>query len=961
MKQGDIIHGFVIRRAREIAAIGAHLYEMEHIKSGAELAFLDRDDVNKSFGISFKTLPEDDTGVFHIMEHSVLCGSKKFPLKEPFVDLLKSSLKTYLNAMTYNDKTVYPVASRNDRDFYNLIDVYMDAVLNPIALTDERVFRQEGWHYELDEGGNLCYNGVVYNEMKGAYSSPDNLAEEELMNMLFPRSPYSRDSGGNPKNIPELTYEGFCAAHARFYNPSNAQIFLDGSVKLDEILPLLDSYLAKYENRRSATEISLPPHTPGERREVEYEISRSEDEDGKCRIFLAGRSCPYDDVKRNLALSTLALALAGSNEAPLKRALLDSGLCEDVSLQVSDGLLCGFYELDIYNVKREKVDTVIGLVKEMLTKVYKNGLDKERLRALFNSAEFKHRERDFGSMPKGLVFGLTMLDTWLWGGDPAAGLDLTSVFAELRQEIDGDYFEELLHDTFIKEEPVTLLLTPSRTLGERREAEEAKMLAEIKAKMTKEELSRVAAEASALKEWQARDDSPEALATLPTLKITDVDPTSEKLPTKFTEPLGRPCYEFTAPTSGITYLDLYFDVTDLTADELLLLPTLSALYKNVPTEHYSVAELKNLLLSRLGNLSINPVSLSTVDGTPRAYMNLSVCALDECRGDVLALLPEVLYTSRLADKRELRTIVSQSKLGAEEAFISAGHAQALSRASAYFLPVAAIEENLSGYEQYAFISALDKSFDAECDGLIERLIALADRIFRRERLTVISTVQDGDEDFYRELISAVKDGGNESAPSPVTALGKRNEGIVIPSQVSYAVTATDALCGRETDGSQMVVRSIISYSHLWNSVRVRGGAYGAGLVPRRNGTLAYYSYRDPSPRRSVDCYAESGEFLRKFVESGEPIEKLIIGALGDYDTLTTPRSAGSKAGVNALRGWTPEMEDEFRYRLLHTDRDDLLRAAELLERAADAPGVCIIGPASALDSCADLLKARLEL
>ena len=961
MKQGDIIHGFTVRRVREIAAIGAHLYEMEHMKSGAELAFLDRDDVNKSFGISFKTLPEDDTGVFHIMEHSVLCGSEKFPLKEPFVDLLKSSLKTYLNAMTYNDKTVYPVASRNDRDFYNLIDVYMDAVLNPTALTDERVFRQEGWHYELDEDGALCYNGVVYNEMKGAYSSPDNLAEEELMNMLFPHSPYSRDSGGNPKNIPELTYEGFCAAHKRFYNPSNAQIFLDGRVKLDEILPLLDSYLAKYDNNRSATEISLPPHTPGERREVEYEISRSEDEDGKCRIFLAGRTCPYDDVKRALALNTLALALAGSNEAPLKRALLDSGLCEDVSLQVSDGLLCGFYELDIYNVKREKVDTVIGLVKEMLTKVYKNGLDKERLRALFNSAEFKHRERDFGSMPKGLVFGLTMLDTWLWGGDPAAGLDLTSAFAELRQEIDGGYFEELLHDTFIKEEPVTLLLTPSGTLGERREAEEAKRLAEIKAKMTKEELSRVAAEASALKEWQAREDSPEALATLPTLKITDVDPTSERLPTEFTEPLGRPCYEFTAPTSGITYLDLYFDVTDLTADELLLLPTLSALYKNVPTEHYSVAELKNLLLSRLGNLSINPVSLSTVDGTPRAYMNLSLSALDECRGDVLALLPEVLYTSRLADKRELRTIVSQSKLGAEEAFISAGHAQALSRASAYFLPVAAIEENLSGYEQYSFISALDKSFDAECDGLIERLIDLADRIFRRERLTVVATVQCGDEGFYRELISAIKDGGSESAPSPVTALGKRNEGILIPSQVSYAVTATDALCGRETDGSQMVVRSIISYSHLWNSVRVRGGAYGAGLVPRRNGTLAYYSYRDPSPRRSVDCYAESGEFLRKFVESGEPIEKLIIGALGDYDTLTTPRSAGSKAGVNALRGWTPEMEDEFRYRLLHTDRDDLLRAAELLERAADDPGVCIIGPASALDSCADLLKARLEL
>ena len=961
LEKDNLIHGFEVKRVREIAAIEAHLVEMEHKKSGAKLVFIDRNDANKSFGISFKTLPDDDTGVFHIMEHSVLCGSDKFPLKEPFVDLLKSSLKTFLNAMTFNDKTVYPVASRNDRDFYNLVDVYMDAVLHPLALKDERVFRQEGWHYEVTEAGDLCYNGVVYNEMKGAYSSPDDVASEEIMKMLFPDSPYARDSGGNPAYIPELTYEGFCAAHAKFYNPSNAQILLDGRVNLDEILPLLDSYLKDYENKPVNYEISLPDYTPGKRVEVEYEISQSEDEEGKCRIFLAGRTCPFDDVEKALALNTISLALAGSNEAPLKRALLDSGLCEDVSLHVHDGLYHGFFELDIYNVKREKVDTVIELAKETLTKVYKNGLDKDRLHALFNSAEFKHRERDYGSMPKGLIFGLTMLDTWLWDGDPAAGLDLTDSFAKLRASIDKGYFEELLHEVFIKNAPVELLLVPSKTLGQRREAEVAAHLAEIKSKMTADELARIAEETAALKAWQAREDSPEAIATLPTLSASDIDPKAERVPTELTAVSGVPCYSFTLPTSGITYLDLYFDASDLTADELLLLPTLTTLFKNVKTENYSVSGLKNKLLSELGNLSFNPISIPTVSGEAKAYIVVNGSALDEKRRELLELIPEIIYTSDLADKTELRRIISQSKISAEEAFIGAGHAQALTRASAYIMPAAAIDEHLSGYEQYAYISKLDKSFDAEIDELTNKISAIADKIFRRERMTLAITSQSDAADFRDSLIAAIKDGGQAAGASPIAPLGKKNEGIAIPSQVSYAVTVSDAFVGHETNGSRMVVRSIISYSHLWNAVRVLGGAYGSGLVATRNGRLIYYSYRDPSPRRSIGCYADSAEFLRKFAESGESIEKFIIGALGDYDTLTTPRTAGSKAGVNALSGWTPDMEDELRRSLLATDKAALLAMADLLESAAKDPAICIVGPASALDTCSDILDGRIEL
>ena len=959
-KVGDTIHGFTVKRARELCEIDAKLIEMEH-SSGAELAFLERQDSNKSFGISFKTLPEDDTGVFHILEHSVLCGSEKFPLKEPFVDLLKSSLKTFLNAMTYNDKTVYPVASRNDRDFYNLVDVYMDAVLHPLAITDERVFRQEGWHYELSDSGELSYNGVVYNEMKGAYSSPDGVAEEQIMQMLFAGSPYAKDSGGSPSAIPELSFEGFRAAHAKFYNPSNAQIFLDGEVNLDEILSLLDSYLAPYPKNKTELRFTLPDYTPGQRRETEYEISQSEDEEGKCRVFLAGRTCGYSEIEKTLALTTLATALAGSNEAPLKRALLESGLCEDVNLNINDGLFCGFYELEIYNVKRENIDTVIDLTKKTLTKVYKNGIDKARLEALFNSAEFRHREKDFGSMPKGLIFGLSMLDTWLWGDDPAAPLLLTDTFGRLRAKINEGYFEELLREIFINCEPSVLTLVPSRTLGLRREAEERERLAKIKENMSENELSKISEESRALKEWQAREDSADALASLPTLSLRDIIPDAEKIPTEEYSILGRRAMSFAIPTSAITYLDLYFDVSDLSPEELMLLPTLCSLYKNLATEHYSSSELRNLILSELGNLSFNPIALPHTDSTPHAYMTVSGSALDEKRYEIMRLFSEIVYTSRLDDKTELRRAVSQGKLSAEEALLSAGHAQALSRAAAYTSASASIDEYLSGYEQYVFLAELDKGFDEHADHIIELLTALADQIFCRERLFATSTSGSHDESFLKDVVLSVRDDGRSAGACEILPLGKRNEGIAIPSQVSYAVCAQNLLDGAPSRGYHLVCRSIISYAHLWNSVRVLGGAYGAGLVIRRGGIVGFYSYRDPSPRRSVNCYGESGSFLRRLAESGESLEKFIIGAFGDYDVLSTPRSAGSKAGVNALRGWTEQMENSFRREILETDAQDLIETAGLLDKLTPASGVCIIGPESTLDSCSDILDARLGL
>lgn len=960
MKQGDKLHGFEVTRVRKIDEIDSVLCEMEH-GCGAKLAFIDRPDTNKSFAITFKTLPEDDTGVFHILEHSVLCGSDKFPVKEPFVELLKSSLKTFLNAMTYNDKTVYPVASRNDKDFYNLVDVYMDAVLNPRALKNENIFRQEGWHYELSEEGTLSYNGVVYNEMKGAYSSADSVADEELMQMLFPDSPYSKDSGGNPKFIPSLTYEEFVEAHRRFYNPSNSLIFLDGSVKLDEILPLLDSYLSKYENKRTVLNLELADYTPGARREAEYEISPDESEDGKCRVYLAGRTSAFDDKERGVALGILRTALAGSNESPLKRGLLESGLCEDVNLRINDGLLCGFYDLEICNVKRENIDTVIVLVKDLLTKVYKDGLDRERLYAIFNSAEFKNREKDFGSLPKGLVFGLSMLDTWLWDGDPADTLTLTDTFSTLRKKVEDGYFERLLSEYFLESEPVVLALIPSKTLGARRDAEEKAILEKIKSSMSNEELEKIRADAAALKAWQSAEDSPEALASLPTLTLADVDAAPEHVPTDTEEILGCTSFNYRLSTSGITYLELFFDASDLSTDELLLLPTLTSLYKNVATAKGSATSLQNRILSELGTLSFNAVSLADTAGAPKVYLQVSASSLEEKADMMTELILEVIYTSDLSDRRALKNAIAQSKLATEDAFITSGHVQAINRAAAYTSAAAMADEYLSGYDQFAFLKSADADFDAVAEGISAKLHGIKEKLFRRERLTVAVTSSSSELDFIKKLISSIKDGGTIAGCSEIQPLGIKNEGILIPSQVSYAAAADNILPNEKPTGAQIVARSIVSYAHLWNTVRVQGGAYGAGLVVRKNGFLAFYSYRDPSPRRTLDCYAGSGDFLRSFIESREPLEKFIIGAFGDYDTLTTPRSAGARAAVNAIRGWTEDMEKRFREEIVAATDESILHVAELLDKVTEKAAVCVIGPESALSSCSDVLKARLEI
>jgi len=960
MKKDDVLYGFKVKRVRELAEIDAVLCEMEH-GCGAKLAFIDRTDANKSFAITFKTLPEDDTGVFHIMEHSVLCGSDKFPLKEPFVELLKSSLKTFLNAMTYNDKTVYPVASRNDKDFYNLVDVYMDAVLNPAALRNENVFRQEGWHYEFSEEGELTYNGVVYNEMKGAYSSADNIAEEELMKLLYPNSPYSKDSGGNPKFIPDLTYEKFKEAHARFYNPSNSLIFLDGGVNLDEILPLLDSYLSKYENKSSELSINLSDCEPGSIREVEYEISPEEDETGKCRVYLAGRTCPFDDKERGVALGILRAALAGTNESPLKRALLESGLCEDVNLLINDGLYHNFYEIEICNIKRENIDTVTALVKETLTKVYKNGLDKGRLHAIFNSVEFKNREKDFGSMPKGLVFGLSMLDTWLWGGDPADALTLTDTFSALRGKIESGYFEELLCEYFLKDEPVKLLLIPSKTLAQKRAEEERGILKKIKDSLSEEEIRKIKSDTDSLKLWQAEEDTPEALSTLPTLALSDINTSPESIPQKSLRLHGTSAHLYKLSTSGISYVELFFDASDFTEEELLLLPTLSQLYKNVRTEKSTPRELQNRILSELGTLSFNPIALSDVDGNLKIYLQVSASSLDENKNQIVSLLEEILYTSDVSDKKELKNAVAQGKIAAEDAFISAGHVQAICRASACTSAVSAADEHLTGYEQYMFLKRHDKAFDVLYEHLASNLRSVAKKLFTRERLTIALTSSSPDESFIEMLVLRLKSDGSYPKEAKIKPFGINNEGISIPSQVSYAASADNLLFYENPCGSQMVARSIISYAHLWNAVRVQGGAYGAGLVVRRSGALSFYSYRDPSPRRTLDCYAKSGEYLRQMAKSGEPLDKFIIGTYGDYDLLTTPRSAGAREAVNTIRGWDAEAERAFREEIVNTTPADLIRIADLLDTVAKRGAVCVIGPKSALDSCRDRLDRVLEL
>ena len=954
MNVNDLIFGFRVVEQREVADIAATMWRMVYEKNGAELVYLDRKDENKSFAISFKTIPTDDTGVFHIIEHSVLCGSQMFPSKDPFVELLKGSMQTFLNAMTFNDKTMYPVSSRNERDFLNLVDVYMDAVLHPMMREKKEIFLQEGWHYELDEqSGALSYKGVVFNEMKGAYSSVDEVMSEEIMKALYPDVCYGKDSGGDPRYIPDLTYEQFVASHAKYYHPSNARIVLDGTMNLETVLERLSFFLESYDRLELPEENLLQPTVAPIHRRGSYELSEQESEEGKVRAAYAYAAARFDDPMRILALSCITEALAGTNEAPLKKALLDGSLCEDASFSLLDGIAEPSLILELRNTTEENLELLTARARAVFEDAVTCGIDRTRLVAALNSMEFRLAERDYGSLPKGLVFAITMMESWLYGGDPMQNLALSDTLNALRASLDTDYYEKLLAEVVLDNERTgSVVLTPSKTLAAERLADERARLDAARAAMSDEDLAALRAENAALLTWQSEEDTPEILATLPTLTLEDIPASVEALPTEELTLCDTKVLSHPIATSGIDYLTLRFLATDVSPAQYSSLSLLTFLLRSLATERHSALELENEISTYLGHMSFSAEVVPTdAHGEALAlYLTASVSALEKNREYVLDLLPEVLYETLFDDKEQIHNLIRQQKLALEESFSGGGHQAALARASAYVTPAGCVSEFLNGYEYFRWLKDFEESFDERFDAEREVLEDLLHRLVDRERL-LLSHTGAFSEEFVTELLWCFPAVGIKPvATFSFPTMGALREGIRIPSQVSYAVRVTADPA--PLYGPFMVARNILSFEYLWNEIRVKGGAYGAGFIARRGGALAYYSYRDPSASRSLDVYRGAGDFLRSFADGLDAIPvKFIIGAVAAQDPLRTPRQMGMQADANYLTGFTYEDECRMRREMLATTPADLLRIADRLDAMNEEDAVCVVGAGEKLEEC----------
>ncbi len=959
MKQMEQTHGFTVTEIRPLTELKGEMYRLTHDKTGLELVWLKREEENKTFGIAFETLPWNDTGVFHILEHSVLCGSDRYPVKEPFVELMKNSMNTFLNAMTFPDKTVYPISSRNDKDFLNLMRVYLDAVFYPLIYGKPEIFHQEGWHYEFDGDSRPSYKGVVFNEMKGAFADADQLLNHQMNQLLFPDNCYQYESGGDPARIPDLSYEEFLDSHRRFYAPSNGYVFLDGDLDIDTVLQILDEeYLQKFDK----TERIAPPRPQepvnGGLREVEYELSAEEDEEGHVRMAWGNVIGSFQEREKLVAVQILAEALCGNNQSPLCKAILSEGLAEDVLMQPQDGVLQTWVQLEVQNLKEEDRDRVKQVVFDTLARQADDGIDRELLLAVMTNIEFRMRERDFGTMPQGLVLGFQALESWLYGGDPAANLEVGDLFHILKEKMEQGYFEQLIREVFL-ENPHTcqVVLVPSHQAGEKRNALEAKRLAQEEAAWDAGTKQGLLDSQQRLEQWQASEDSPEDLAKLPTLTLADIPREPEFLPIEETRIAGIPVLLHQVDSNGILYVKLYFDVFGYNEEELSALSMMCALYGKLSTRSHSVEELTNMARLRCGQMSFSLASFGQEgkNDTCNTKLCVSFSCLEEHLEEALQLVEELLTETRYEAEQDVLDLIRQNRQQMFQGIVMSGSMIALGRLAAQKNLAGVAAECTGGFAFYQWLKKQDDNWDWK--PLKQQFEAFSKEIIGKNRLIVSVT---GAADTYAKAVAeqaaaAFLDCQAAERQQRLKVWDKVNEGIVIPADISFAAAGGDLLGhGGHYTGDLPLAARMISLAYLWNVIRVQGGAYGTGLAVRETGLAACYSYRDPSAARSLEYYQKAADFLRDFCGEGTDLTGFIIGAVSDASPLMTPRMKGGASDSFYFRGITWERRCKLRQELLDASTEGLLRIADQLRVALAEGSVCVIGAKQQLEACQGL-------
>ena len=965
--QIEQLQTYTVLEKREIKELNSVSYLLRHNKTGARVALLSNDDNNKVFYIGFRTPPKDSTGVAHIVEHTVLCGSDKFPVKDPFIELAKGSLNTFLNAMTYPDKTVYPVASCNDKDFQNLMDVYLDAVFHPNIYHEEKIFRQEGWHYEMENAEDaLTINGVVYSEMKGAYSSPDDVLWREIMNSLYPHTAYAVESGGDPDVIPELTYEDFLAFHQKYYHPSNSYIYLYGDMDMAEKLQYIDEeYLSSYDallvDSMPGTE---PAFTGMVTVEKEYPIMESESEKDNTYLAYNISLGEQPDRKFCYGFSTLVDVLCMMPGAPVKQALLDAGIGTDLNCAYDTGVRQPYFSMIAKNANAEQKEEFIRVVDDTLAKLVRDGLDQKAIRANLNNSEFKYREADFGSYPKGLMYGLQMLETWLYDESrPFENVELLDTFRELKQAAGTSYYEDLIREYLISNSHKSVVVVrPAKGLTGIKEKKLEQELAEKKAAMSEEEIRCIVRETEELRQDQEEPSRREDLEKIPLLSRGDMKREAVPYQNEEKDVDGTVLLYHDVFTNGIGYLRFMFDLRQVPEELFPYVGILKTVLGLVNTEQYSYSELYNEINLQTGGIApaVNTYTDARDLSKYTATLDLKVKVLYENLPQAFALAEEILTRSDYTDMKRLFELVAEARSCKQADMMSAGHTLAAGRALSYLSRPAMVMEHMNGIPFYRLLEDLEKNFDVRKEELADCLQRVVSCIFRPENLMVDYTAQPegltGIEALVRNMKGSLYTGpveGKGYAPEPV----RKNEGFMTSAQIQYVCRAGNYVKkGLPYNGALKVLRVLMGYDYLWTQVRVKGGAYGCMCSFGRSGDSYFVSYRDPNLQNTIEVYEKAADYIADFEADERTMTQYIIGAVSEMDQPMTPAMKGTYSLTGYMTHYPYEKIQQNRDELLAADAHTIRGLSEYIRAFMDEDCLCVVGNEEKIKGNKDLFE-----
>ena len=929
-------------------------YMLRHKKTGARLILIENDDENKVFSIAFRTPPANSTGVPHILEHSVLCGSREFPLKDPFVELVKGSLNTFLNAMTYPDKTCYPVASCNDQDFQNLMHVYLDAVFYPNIYKKEEIFRQEGWSYHLEnKEGPLTYNGVVYNEMKGAFSSPDEVLDRQIKSSLFPDNTYGVESGGDPENIPELSYEEFLNFHRTYYHPSNSYIYLYGNMDMEEKLRFIDEkYLSAFDALAVDSRIlEQAPFSQVKDLEEEYPVAENEVEEDNTYLsfnMVVGNAM---DSMLGVAFDVLDYALLSAPGAPLKKALLDAQIGKDIYGSYDDGVLQPFFSIVAKGAKTSQKEEFVSTIRKCLQDIVKNGVDKKAILAGINYMEFRYREADFGSYPKGLMYGLDILGSWLYDDEnPFAQVKLLAIYDRLKEAVNEGYFEEIIRKWLLDNTHGTILtLIPKRGLAAKREKDLEEMLEKYRSSLSDAELEELVRKTKALEAYQESEENPEDLECIPMLKRSDIRREVEGFSNEELAVDDSLFLYQDVCTNGIGYVNVMFEIRDMEVEKVHYLGLLKSVLGYVDTKDYTYGQLFNEINARTGGIQCG-VDVFDKANDPEVFRTMFTIrgkALYSQMDFLFQMMGEILNTSRLTDIKRLREIIGELKSRGQASLIGAGHQTAVLRGSSYASPMAKFQDEMAGVGYYKFVEDLDKNFQEKKEEIVAGLLNAVEEIIRPDSFMVSYTGERESVEQIQKLCGELKKSlpqRTSQVPSVSITCEKKNEGFKTSGQVQYVAKCGNFVKkGYAYTGALEILKVALSYDYLWINLRVKGGAYGCMSNFNRIGEGYFVSYRDPNLRRTLEVYDGVVDYLKDFTVSERDMTKYIIGTMSNIDQPMTPAAKGDRSMNLYMNKVSAEMIQKERREILEAGQDDIRRLSKVVEAVLKADQLCVIG------------------